>query len=303
MPIASVVGRAAAKPTIARIRGVRMALQSASFSFSGLALPDIFKTMQALGLTEIDIMSEHIENLLGAPGIQLPGAGRPGPWTRPAGAAPGGLEGLPVARRHRRHRLPARPRRRLRPARRPGLRPRQARHPPARRSGAWIRPCARRCASGVSRSTWRRFREVKAEFDKAGRILFSYNLSFNDSWTDAGDRARHADDEGARHQHHHRVVTAVGDAARGAAGREARRHRRAAQPSGRARGVREGDGALAEDLGQPRRRPLLRDGPRSRRLPAGASPADHQHPRQGSQVATAAARCRSARAKRRFARC
>jgi sugar phosphate isomerase/epimerase len=30
-----------------------------------------------------------------------------------------------------------------------------------------------------------RFREVKAEFDKAGRILFSYNLSFNDSYTDA----------------------------------------------------------------------------------------------------------------------
>ncbi len=31
----------------------------------------------------------------------------------------------------------------------------------------------------------RGFREVKAEFDKAGRILFSYNLSFNDSYTDA----------------------------------------------------------------------------------------------------------------------
>lgn len=69
---------------VARIRGVRMALQSASFSFSGKALPDIFETMQALGLQEIDIMSEHIEHALGAPGIQLPGAGRPGPWARRA---------------------------------------------------------------------------------------------------------------------------------------------------------------------------------------------------------------------------
>jgi sugar phosphate isomerase/epimerase len=30
-----------------------------------------------------------------------------------------------------------------------------------------------------------RFREIKARFDRAGRILFSYNLSFNDSYTDA----------------------------------------------------------------------------------------------------------------------
>ena len=79
---------AAAGPEVARIKGVRMAVQSASFTFSGLALPDIFKTLQALGLKEIDIMSEHIEQFLGAPGIQLPGTGRQGPWTRPEGAPP-----------------------------------------------------------------------------------------------------------------------------------------------------------------------------------------------------------------------
>ena len=154
MPIASVVGRAAANPTIARIRGVRMALQSASFSFSGLALPDIFRTMQALDLTEIDIMSEHIENLLGAPGIQLPGAGRPGPWTRPAGAAPGGPGGAPGGAAPSTAPAAGAPAAQTPPALRPGLRPRQARRPPARRSGAWIQPCARRSASGVLRSTW-----------------------------------------------------------------------------------------------------------------------------------------------------
>jgi sugar phosphate isomerase/epimerase len=154
LPVAAAAGRAAA-PKIARIRGVRMALQSASFSFSGLALPDVLKTMQALELTEIDIMSEHIENLLGAPGIQLPGAGRPGPWTRPAGAPPGGPAGAPGA-------APARPAfRGMDPAVREALR-------------AW------RLEVDLAR-----FREVKTQFDRAGRILFSYNLSFNDSWTDA----------------------------------------------------------------------------------------------------------------------
>jgi sugar phosphate isomerase/epimerase len=152
MPVAAIVGRAGDKPKIARIRGVRMALQSASFSFSGLALPDILKTMQALELTEIDIMAEHIENLLGAPGIQLPGAGRPGPWTRPAGTSPAGAPGA-----------------------------------------AAVRPAFRGMDPAVREAlrTWRlevdlaKFREVKAQFDAAGRILFSYNLSFNDAWTDA----------------------------------------------------------------------------------------------------------------------
>ena len=136
MPIAAVVGRAADTPKIARIRGVRMALQSASFSFSGLALPDVLKTMQALELTEIDIMSEHIEHFLGAPGIQLPGAGRPARGrVRPA--RPRRPEGLPGGARLARP-LPARQRPRLHPELRPGLRPRRARRPPARRSGAWI---------------------------------------------------------------------------------------------------------------------------------------------------------------------
>lgn len=145
----------ASAPEIARIRGVRMALQSASFSFSGLGLPDILKTMQALGLTELDIMSEHVEHFLGAPGIRLPGAGRPGPWTRREGAPPRPAQGSTAA---------AAPR------------------PAFRGMDPAVRDALR---------TWRlevdlaKYREVKAAFDRAGRILFSYNLSFNDSYTDA----------------------------------------------------------------------------------------------------------------------
>jgi hypothetical protein len=65
-----------------------MAVQSASFTFSGLGIEDIVKTMVDLGIAEIDVMSEHVENFPGAP-VPLPGAGRPGPWAR-RGGAPGG---------------------------------------------------------------------------------------------------------------------------------------------------------------------------------------------------------------------
>ena len=161
MPLAAAIGRAAA-PRIARIRGVRMALQSASFSFSGQGLPDILKTMEALGLTEIDIMSEHIEHELGAPGIQLPGAGRPGPWTRPAGPPPA-----------------ATPQAGSGPA---GAAAPAANRPAFRGMDPAVRDALRAWRLEVDLA---RFREIKTRFDQAGRILFSYNLSFNDSYTDA----------------------------------------------------------------------------------------------------------------------
>lgn len=149
---------------VARIRGVRMALQSASFSFSGMALPDIFETMQALGLQEIDIMSEHIEHALGAPGIQLPGAGRPGPWARPPGAPPGPPPAAPAG--------PAPGAAGAAPQARPAFRGMD----PA------VREALRAWRLGVDLS---KFRDVKAQFDRAGLVLFAYNLSFNDSYTDA----------------------------------------------------------------------------------------------------------------------
>ena len=68
------------------IHGVRMGVQSASFTYSGIGIEGIVKTMVDLGLAEIDIMSEHVENFLGAP-VPLPGTGRPGPWARGAGVS------------------------------------------------------------------------------------------------------------------------------------------------------------------------------------------------------------------------
>lgn len=172
LPFAAAVGRAADAPKIARIRGVRMALQSASFSFSGQGLPDILKTMEALGLTEIDIMSEHIEHELGAPGIQLPGAGRPGPWTRPAGPPPGApaAAGAPAGAPPAAGATPAGP----------GAPP--ANRPAFRGMDPAVRDALRAWRLEVDLA---KFREIKARFDRAGRILFSYNLSFNDSYTDA----------------------------------------------------------------------------------------------------------------------
>jgi hypothetical protein len=63
------------------ISGVRMGVQSASFTFSGIDVDGIIKTLNDVGLAEIDVMSEHIENYLGGP-VQLPGTGRLGPWAR-----------------------------------------------------------------------------------------------------------------------------------------------------------------------------------------------------------------------------
>ena len=46
------------------IHGVRMGVQSASFTFSGIGIEGIIRTMVELGLAEIDVMSEHVENFL-----------------------------------------------------------------------------------------------------------------------------------------------------------------------------------------------------------------------------------------------
>ena len=162
------------RPTTPRVNGVRMALQSASFSFSGQGVPEIIRTMTDLGRGEIDIMSEHIEHQLGAPGIQLPGAGRPGPWTRPAGAeaprppqpaapgapvAPGSASGGPAA------------------AGQAG-----APRPPFRGMDPAVRESLRAWRLSVDLD---KFKAVARSFADAGLSLFSYNLSFNDSWTDA----------------------------------------------------------------------------------------------------------------------
>jgi sugar phosphate isomerase/epimerase len=151
------LNRAPAAQVNSRINGVRMGLQSACFTFSGMALDDIIKTLVSVGLGEIDVMSEHVEHYLGAPGIVLPGTGRQGPWTRPDNAVP-----------------PATPR--------------GESNTGGQRAGGFGRgmdPAVRE-----SLRKWRldvkldRYRDVAKKFKDAGLTFFSYNLSFNDSYTD-----------------------------------------------------------------------------------------------------------------------
>jgi sugar phosphate isomerase/epimerase len=140
-----ILGQAtAAKPINSTIDGVLMGVQSASFTFSGMGLKEIIETMRAVGLSTIDVMSEHVENFLGAP-VSLPGAGRPGPWVprppRPAGSRPPGFPSPD-------------------PVKREALR-------------QW------RLNADLAK-----FHEVGQMFTDAGLQFFAYNLSFDNSFTD-----------------------------------------------------------------------------------------------------------------------
>ena len=174
VPAMPLLARAAASPQVnSTINGVRMGLQSACFTFSGMGLDDIIKTMVSVGLAEIDVMSEHVEAYLGAPGIQLPGTGRQGPWARPpaspaapgappaaAGAPPGAAPG----------------------ARGEGAAPQgRGRGGPGRGMDPAVREALRKWRLEVDLD---RYRAVAAKFKSAGLNFFSYNLSFNDSYTD-----------------------------------------------------------------------------------------------------------------------
>jgi len=102
------------------------------------------------------VMSEHIESYLGGP-VQLPGTGRPGPWAR--GSTPG-------------------------PGRVTGGAPGTA-APGGAGRGAGANPAAReelrkwRLGIGLDK-----YREVGKKFADGGVRFYSYNLSFNDSFTD-----------------------------------------------------------------------------------------------------------------------
>lgn len=147
------VGRAAVNSTI---HGVRIGVQSASFTYSGIGIDGIVQTMSDLGIAEIDVMSEHVENYLGGP-VQLPGTGRPGPWARAQSGPPadGAARGANGGR-----------------GRGAGF-------------GRGMDPAVREALR-----KWRleigldRYRAVAKKFQDAGLKFFSYNLSFNDSYSD-----------------------------------------------------------------------------------------------------------------------
>jgi len=140
-----------------------MALQSASFTFSGMDMDGIITTMKGLGLGEIDVMSEHVENYLGAP-VALPGTGRPGPWARRGapGATPGAAAGAA-----------------------PGEAPAEGGRAGRGGLGRGGDPVARE-----NLRKWRldadlgKFRALAKKLNDNGLEFFSYNLSFNDSFTD-----------------------------------------------------------------------------------------------------------------------
>lgn len=154
LPIAR--GMAAVNSTI---RGVRVGVQSASFSFSGFNLDQIIQTMQQIGLDHVDMMSEHVENYLGAP-VDLPGAGRSLP--QPGAASPAKP---PSAEREREQAAMRQAMQRMRDS------------PEAKKKRAELRD-------------WRlsvdleKFQLVQKKFNAAGLEFFSYNLSFRDDFTD-----------------------------------------------------------------------------------------------------------------------
>jgi len=162
IPAAPWLARAAAAPKVnSTINGVRMGLQSACFTFSGMGIDDIIQTMVAVGLAEIDVMAEHVEAYLGAPGVQVPGTGRPGPWARQSGAGraqtpPGAPDPSATARRGGGGGL-------------------------GRGADPVAREALRKWRLGVSLDEYKR---VGKKFTDAGLRFFSYNLSFNDSYTD-----------------------------------------------------------------------------------------------------------------------
>jgi sugar phosphate isomerase/epimerase len=136
--------------------GVRLGVQSASFTFSGFNLDKIIETMVDVGLAEADVMSQHVENYLGAP-VDLPGAGRGGPWTRQNGVGPG--------------------------ARPPSAPAGERKGPPS--GGFAPDPAAREAMRKWRLSTpLDGFQSVGKKFKDAGLLYFSHNLSFRDDFTD-----------------------------------------------------------------------------------------------------------------------
>ena len=157
--------------------GVRIGVQSASFTASGMNIDEIIKTMVDVGLAETDVMSEHVENYLGGP-VSLPGAGRTLGGGRQAGGAPGARGGPPAGEAS-----PAAGRRQESGS--TGGAPPAA---PGRGPGGGGRgpdPAAREALR-----KWRLttpldgFRAVGKKFKDAGLVYFAHNLSFRDDFTD-----------------------------------------------------------------------------------------------------------------------
>ena len=153
----------------AAVSGVRIGVQS--YSFRQLSLEEAIAAMKSIGLAECELFSGHVEPRPPRPA----GAGAPGgPPTAAAAAAPRGLAAAPTA------------------APTGGQAGAAAPNPPGA-SGpnapmAYFRPNPE---AREAQRKWRLetpltfFADVKKKFDAAGVKVQAYNLSFNDSFTDA----------------------------------------------------------------------------------------------------------------------
>ncbi|MFN0119657.1 MAG: sugar phosphate isomerase/epimerase family protein [Blastocatellia bacterium] len=151
IPLALTVVRADSK-----INGVRIGVQS--YSFRTMSLDEAIKAMKDIGIGECELFSGHVEprQQMGPGG---PGGGRP-PGPPPgggpgAGGPPPGQAGPPAGPRQ------------MTPEMREAMRKRQEE--------------TRNWRLTVSMD---HFRDVRKKFDAAGIVLQSYNLSFNDGFTD-----------------------------------------------------------------------------------------------------------------------
>ena len=137
------------------INGVRIGVQSSSFTGSGMPIDAIIKMVTGLGFTEIGVMSQHIENYLGAP-VELPGGARRVPGAATQQQASNGAGGAGAARRG---------------------------------SGGAGRGGGDSAARAALRA-WRletgldKYRAVGEQFKHANLRLFCYGLSFDETFTD-----------------------------------------------------------------------------------------------------------------------
>lgn len=176
------------------IKGVRIGVQSASFTRSGFNIDQIIQTMVEVGLAETDAMSEHVENYLGAPGVQLPGgAGRPQGQAGAPGA-PGAQPGPQGGNAEGRGPRPEGGAPGAAGARGPAGAPGAPGAPGAQggRQGGGMAGGGRGQDPAVREALrkWRlevpldRFRAVGKKFKDAGLVYFGHNFSFRDDFTD-----------------------------------------------------------------------------------------------------------------------
>jgi sugar phosphate isomerase/epimerase len=148
-----------------RVNGVRIGVQS--YSFRAMPLDEAIQAMKDIGLGEVELFSGHVEPRPAGMGGPPPSAAAPAPGGPPAGAPPAAGAAPPAA-----------------PTAGAGAPPPAGpQGPPA--GGSRPNPEAREAQRKWRLSTpLDHFTAIRKKFDAAGIKIQSYNLSFNDGFTD-----------------------------------------------------------------------------------------------------------------------